>query len=68
MRMGGFPNLAINTFNQPIDSFNQEFLLKHREEIKNKMMEFWHQSGNYAKEAISFLEGIITLCNKFENY
>jgi hypothetical protein len=32
------------------------------------MMEFWHQSGNYAKEAISFLEGIITLCDKFENY
>jgi hypothetical protein len=59
--------LAIDKFSQSIDPFNTEFFLKQREEIKNKEMRFWHPSGNYAKEAISFLERIITLCDKFEN-
>jgi hypothetical protein len=61
-------NLAINTFNQPINPFNQEFFFILREKIKNKEMKFWNPSEDNAKKAILFLEHIITLCNKFENY
>jgi hypothetical protein len=60
--------LAIEIFNRSINTFNQEFIFQKREEIKRSSMRFWHPSGDDVKEAKLFLEQIITLCDKFENY
>jgi hypothetical protein len=61
-------NLAINTFNQPINPFNQQFFWDQRAKIKINDLAYWSPSGNDAKRAISFLERIIALCHEFENY
>jgi hypothetical protein len=58
-------NLAIDTYNQPINPFSIEYFLQNREDIKNQL-KFWHPSGQDAKDAILFLNNIVTRCDKFE--
>jgi hypothetical protein len=61
-------NLAINSYNQPVNPFNRQYFLDNRKHLKESQLglRFWHPGGDRAKEAIAFLEGIIVKCDQFE--
>jgi len=61
-------NLAINSYNQPINPFNRQYFLDNKKLLKESQLglRFWHPGGQKSEESIAFLKDLIGRCDKFD--